>query len=233
MTARRIADLLRDRIVREILPPGSRLIEREISQELGVSRTPVREAIKELAAEGLVDLRPNRGAEVATFDPRRAEDLFEVLAELEALAVRRFVHRMTVASLQELEHLHGELARHFHARELERYFTANTAIHDLLIREAGNAILAETHQRLLTRSRLGRHMAIAGDHARWAESLDEHEHLLIAVRRHDAEAAAAIWRRHLRNSGRTLAAASQAHGDGSVPAVREDGLPAVGPAANG
>lgn len=209
MSARRIADLLRDRIVRDMLPPGARIIERELSEELGVSRTPVREAIKELAAEGLVDLRPNRGAEVASFDPAHAEDLFEVLAELEALAVQRFVRRMTVALLERLERLHAELAQQFHDKELERYFTANTEIHDLLIREAGNAILAETHQRLLTRSRLGRHMAIASDRARWAESLDEHELLMMAIRRHDDVAAAAVWRRHLKNSGRTLAAASR------------------------
>ncbi len=207
MSSGRIADLLRDRIIREALPPGTRLVEREISEELGVSRTPIREAIKELAAEGLVDLRPNRGAEVASFDPRQAGDLFEVLAELEALAVQRFVRRMTVESLGELERMHAELSQNYRNGDLESYFTANTAIHDLLIREAGNTILAETHKRLLNRSRLGRHMAIAGDHARWAESLDEHEHLLIAVRRHDEVAAAAIWRRHLRNSGRALASA--------------------------
>lgn len=209
MSTGRIADLLRDRIIREVLLPGSRLIEREISEELGVSRTPVREAIKELAAEGLVELRPNRGAEVATFDPRQAEDLFEVLAELEALAVQRFVRQMTVDSLSELERLHAELSRNYRDGDLESYFTTNTAIHDLLIRRAGNTILAETHKRLLTRSRLGRHMAIASDQLRWAESLDEHEHLMTAVRRHDEVAAAAVWRRHLKNSGRSLASSMQ------------------------
>ena len=205
-----VVDLLRDRIVREALPPGTRLVEREISEELGVSRTPVREAIKELAAEGLVELRHNRGAEVARFDGAQADSLFEVLSELEALAVRLFVTRMTVEELRKLESLHADLVGRFRDGDLERYFTTNTAIHDLLISGAGNPILAETHHRLLTRSRLGRHMAIAGDQARWAESLDEHEHLLIAVRRHDATAAASIWRRHLRNSGRTLASALDA-----------------------
>lgn len=199
-----VTALLRDRIVRELLPPGSRLIEREISEQLGVSRTPVREAFKELAAEGLVLLRPNRGAEVASFDREIAGSLFDVLAELEALAAKSFVRRMDVQSLRYLEELHLTLAQHFASRDLERYFTANSAIHDLLIREAGNSVLAETHHRLMTRSRMGRHMAIASDQARWAQSFDEHELLMTAVRRYDDMAAAAIWRRHLQNSGRAL-----------------------------
>lgn len=207
-----VTALLRDLIVREALPPGSRLIEREISEQLGVSRTPVREAIKELAAEGLVLLRPNRGAEVASFDTELAGALFDVLAELESLAARSFVRRMDVTSLRELEDLHGMLTRHFASRDLEQYFTANSAIHDLLIREAGNPVLAETHHRLMTRSRLGRHMAIASDQARWAQSFDEHELLMNAVRRYDDMAAAAIWRRHLQNSGRALANARVAGG---------------------
>lgn len=207
-----VTEILRDRIVRGLMPPGSRLIEREISEMLAVSRTPVREAIKELAAEGLVELRPNRGAEVAGFDADQAGALFEVLAELEALAAQLFVRHMSVASLRQLESLQHDLNRYFEAGDLERYFTANTAIHDLIIQGAGNEVLAETHHRLLTRSRLGRHMAIASDHARWAESLDEHEHLLIAARRHDDSAAAAIWRRHLLNSGRALVSAIKAAG---------------------
>ncbi len=147
---------------------------------------------------------PIAGAEVASFDTELAGSLFDVLAELESLAARSFVRRMDVTSLRELEDLHGQLTQHFARRDLEQYFTANSAIHDLLIQEAGNAVLAETHHRLMTRSRLGRHMAIASDHARWAQSFDEHELLMTAVRRYDDMAAAAIWRRHLQNSGRAL-----------------------------
>ncbi|WP_167620223.1 GntR family transcriptional regulator [Paracoccus ravus] len=199
-----IARGLRDRIIRGELVAGQRLVERDIAEWYAISRTPIREAIKILAAEGLVVLRPNRGAEIASFDRETASNLFKVIAELEALAAREFAERMTSSQFNELESRHDLMLRHFQRRELESYFFVNSSIHDLIIRECGNPILCEAHERLMMRARLGRHMALL-DEARWREAVDEHEQLMTALRRHDSAAAAGIWRRHLLNSGRALA----------------------------
>lgn len=202
-----IAKDLRDRIIRGEIGPGQRLVERDLADWYAISRTPIREAVKILAAEGLVVLRPNRGAEVAALDGETAQHLFKVIAELEALAARELSERMTGAILAELEARHAEMRSHFEARALNPYFVANSAIHDLIIAECGNPILIEAHGRLMMRVRQGRHMALL-DESRWIEAVDEHEQLMTALRRHDPPAAAGIWRRHLLNSGNALARSS-------------------------
>lgn len=198
-----VAQDLRDRIIRGEIGPGERLVERDLAEWYAISRTPIREAVKILAAEGLVTLRPNRRAEVAALDAEAALNLFKVIAELEALAARELSERMTAAILAELEERHAEMLTHFATRSLDPYFAVNNAIHDLIIASCGNPILAEAHGRLMMRARQGRHMALLDDR-RWVQAVDEHEQLMIALRHHDPAAAAGIWRRHLLNSGSAL-----------------------------
>lgn len=204
-----IARDLRNQIIRGEIAPGQRLVERDIAEWYAISRTPIREALKILAVEGLLVLRPNRGAEVARFDGQDAIHLFKVIAELEALAAREFGERMTLAQLAELESRQELMRQHFEQRDLDNYFQINSTIHDFIVKECGNPILIEAHERLMTRARLGRYMALMDD-ARWAEALDEHEQLLVALSRHDPVAASGIWRRHLLNSGKALAQAMSA-----------------------
>lgn len=199
-----IARDLRDRIIRGEIVPGQRLIEREIASWYAISRTPAREALKQLASDGLVVLTPNRGAEVARFGGQDALNLFRVLAELESLAARSFAENMTTSLLAELESRHALTARHFERRELDSYFFANSAVHELLVTECGNDILVDTHARLMMRARVGRHRALLSER-RWSDAMDEHEQMMAALRRHDPNAVAGIWRRHLLNSGRALA----------------------------
>ncbi|WP_170122139.1 GntR family transcriptional regulator [Breoghania corrubedonensis] len=199
-----IANDLRERIIQGVIAQGQRLVERDVAKWYAISRTPVREALKILSAEGLVVLRPNRGAEVTTFNAEMALKLFEVIAELEALAARGFAEHVTSGRLREIEERHERMRQHFERGELTDYFAVNNAIHELIIGECGNPILAEAHERLMMRARLGRHMALA-DQSRWEEAMDEHEQMMTVLRRHDCAAVAAIWRRHLLNSGRALA----------------------------
>lgn len=199
-----IARDLRDRIIRGEFRSGQRLVERDIAEWYTISRTPIREALKLLSAEGLVVLRPNRGAEVAGFDAEVAINLFKVIAELESLAAREFTERLTSALLSEMESRHAIMRRHFERQEMDSYFFVNSSIHELIISECGNPILIEAHARLMMRARLGRHMALL-DRDRWGEAMDEHEQMMRALRQYDSVAVAGIWRRHLLKSGEVLA----------------------------
>ncbi|RFC65978.1 GntR family transcriptional regulator [Fulvimarina endophytica] len=217
-----IASDLRARIIRGDLRPGQRLVERDLAEWYAISRTPVREAIHLLNIEGLVVLRPNRGAEVASMTAETARDLFAVIAELESLAAREFATRISSARLREIEARHTRMQGHFERRELEPYFAINTAIHEFIIEECGNPILVDMITSLMVRVRVGRHLALMDD-GRWSEAMDEHEQMIVALRRHDPAAVAAVWRKHLLNSGRAFAE-QIARASPSPSAVRVEAL---------
>ncbi|MGU3496740.1 GntR family transcriptional regulator [Xanthobacteraceae bacterium A53D] len=204
--ARQVADSLRDLIIRGDLPPGSRIVERTLSERLAVSRTPLREALKLLELEGLVELSLNRGARIMSFTPEEATSLFEVIAGLESLAAEIAATRMSADDLAGLEALHAQMVQHYQRLERDPYFELNSAIHDGIIRLSGNPVLIATHAGLMLRARRGRYMAIV-DPQRWEESVGEHEALMAALRRRDAEMAGKVWRKHLVRTGETVAAA--------------------------
>lgn len=198
-----VAEKLRDMIVHGALKAGEKIRVGELSERLGVSPTPFREALKVLAEEGLVELTPNRGARVSLFSSEEAATLFEVIAGLESLAAELTAVRMTDTDLASLQELHDEMRGHYQARRKDQYFDLNSLVHEAILEFARNDILAATHKRLLLRSRRGRYIAIV-DPQRWDEAMREHEELMRALHRHDAAAAAAIWRKHLQRSGEVL-----------------------------
>ncbi|PTW51402.1 GntR family transcriptional regulator [Rhodovulum kholense] len=203
-SAERVADRLRDRIVKGDLPPGSRLVERKLSAELNVSRTPIREALKLLRVDGLVDISLHRGAQVVDYTAEEAEDLFDLIAVIESLAAERLAQRITADVLDRLETLHTRMLAQYEARDASTYFDTNTEIHDTIVVEAGNAVLTDSHRRVAMRARRGRFMAIF-DADRWRQSVGEHETVMAAFRARDPAAAARIWRQHLRHSGESVA----------------------------
>lgn len=207
--AQRVADVLRDRIVKGAYPPGSRLVERTISAELDLSRTPVREALKLLQADGLIGISRNKGAQVLQFGPQEALFLFEVIAALESLAAEQLAQTITPARLAQIEELHARMLSHKRAGDLTSYFDANSEIHDLIVRTCGNPLIQETHARLIARARRGRFLAIMQPD-RLEEALSEHEGLMEALRHRDPEHAARVWRTHLLHTGQTLAAVLRA-----------------------
>ena len=204
--AEHVAASVRDMIIRGTLAAGERVVERRLCLELGVSRTPMREALKLLRQDGLIEISLNRGARVAAYGAREADSLFEVIAALEAMAAERFVRLAPDSAKERLEALHSRMLTLHAARQLDDYFDVNSAIHDLIIEGSGNPTLTESHRRLMVRARRGRYMAIMDD-ARWQHAVREHEALMAALRAGSAEAAGAVWREHLLNTGRSVVTA--------------------------
>jgi len=198
--AEAVAATLRERIIKGELTSGQRIVERKLSAELAVSRTPVREALKLLQADGLVEISRNSGARVARYTAEQVYALFDVIAALESLAAQRCAERITDAELDQLEEMHDMMLTYFKIGNHEDYFEVNSAIHDAVIRFSGNPTIADAHQRLIARARHGRFIAIM-DPARWRQAVQEHELLMEALRARDGDAAAAIWRTHLLHTG--------------------------------
>lgn len=198
-----VADVLRDRIVKGVLPAGARIVERKLSAELEVSRTPIREALKLLHADSLIDISRHKGAQVNEFSAQQALELFDVIASLESLAAERLAERITQDQLDTLENLHGVMLTHYRAGEADAYFDINSEIHDTILRNCGNPILQNMHTKLMARARRGRFMAIM-DPDRLKTAVEEHEQLMAAFREKNAEAARQIWRKHLLSTGHSV-----------------------------
>jgi len=180
------------------LEPGSRIPEKRLCAEFGVSRTPLREALKVLAAEGLVELMPNRGARVVRLTLDMLEDTFAVMGSLEALSGELACQRMSDAELAELQALHYRMMAHYARRERERYFEINRRIHEGIIAAARNDALAEVYQRLSTRVRRARYATrLREDH--WAQAVADHEAMIEALRARDGARLSGVLRAHLRH----------------------------------
>jgi DNA-binding GntR family transcriptional regulator len=194
---------LRDFIVEGALAPGARIAERQLCESLGVSRTPLREALKVLASEGLVELLPNRGARVARLDERDVEDMFQVMGALEALAGTLACAQMTEGELAEIAALHYEMLAQYTRRKLPEYFRLNQAIHAAIIAAARNPILAATYQSLAGRIRRARYLANLSEE-RWRNAVEEHEAILQALQARDGARLARLLEDHLRNKSAVL-----------------------------
>ena len=208
-----VADVLRDRIVKGVLPAGARIVERKLSAELDVSRTPVREALKLLQADSLIDISRHKGAQVKDFSAQQALELFDVIASLESLAAERLAERITEVQLAALEQMHAAMLAHYHADEADAYFDLNSEIHDTILKECGNPILQQMHTKMMARARRGRFMAIM-DPERLKTAVEEHEQLMSAFRSKDAECARQIWRKHLLSTGHSVTEVLRSQGLG-------------------
>lgn len=199
-----VVDRLRDMVVEGEIPAGDRLNESHLAEQLGVSRTPIREAIKLLASEGLLDLAIGRGARVRTPPATEILALFEVISGLERQGAELAALRMQPQDLARLERLHARMAEHFAAGERHGYFRLNQEIHELLVTFARNATLKALHETLIARARPGRYNALLSME-RWREAMEEHEALMEALRRRDADSAGRIMARHVARTGELAA----------------------------
>jgi DNA-binding GntR family transcriptional regulator len=193
-----VLDRLRDVIVEGQIQPGARVPERRLCEMLQVSRTPLREALKVLAAEGLIELLPNRGARVRRLGEDDLRHLFEVMAGLEALAGRLACERISDAGIAEIERIHYEMYTCYIRRELPGYFRLNQMIHERIVEAAANPLLLSTYSSLAGRIRPARYSANTLKRDRWGEAMREHEEILDALRRRDAVGLGEILYRHLR-----------------------------------
>jgi DNA-binding GntR family transcriptional regulator len=190
------AERLRALIVEGVLAPGARLNERELSEQLGVSRTPLREAFRLLAAEGLLLQLPNRGVQVVALSREDVRHAFEVMASLEGLAGELAAARVTDADLDDLKALQGELEKAHKRRDLPGYYRVNRAIHDRLNDIAGNPVLAQTYRTLNARLHALRFRSNLNG-AKWDRAVAEHRSMLAALAARDGAALRDLLVRHL------------------------------------
>ena len=198
LLAAEVVDRLRDMIVQGELAPGVKLNERVLCERLSTSRTPVREAIKYLASEGLVELLPNRGAIVTPITPVTVREMFELLGALEALAGELACINASDADIAEIRALHYQMLAHHARGELAPYFRCNQEIHMRLVESAGNATLANTYRALNGHVRRARYMANLS-RERWDHAVEEHQKILDAFTRRDRVLLPALLRSHLIN----------------------------------
>lgn len=196
---------IRDMIVEGRLSAGEWINEAELCQQLQISRTPLREALKVLAAEGLVELVPRRGAHVSQLSIRELADLFEALSGVEGLAAELAAIRMSAADLETLRQLQNGIERRHVAKDRHAYFRDNQALHEAIVRFSGNQEIVAIHARLIARVRRARYQALLSD-SRWAESVEEHALILAALESRDARRAGDLIRRHVARTGEVVRA---------------------------
>jgi DNA-binding GntR family transcriptional regulator len=204
---------LRDHIVEGNIPDGSRVPERQLCEMLQISRTPLREALKVLASEGLVELLPNRGARVRQLSERDLGELFDVMGGLEGLAGRLACENITDEEIAEIERLHYEMYGFYLHRDMHNYFLVNQLIHQKIVEASRNATLTSTYANFAGRIRRVRYSAnFARKRERWGEAMREHETILDALRRRAGSELSDILFAHLRNK-RTAAVEHLKAGD--------------------
>jgi DNA-binding GntR family transcriptional regulator len=191
-----VAELLRQRIFRRELEPGGWIDEVKLAQEYGISRTPLREALKVLAAEGLVTMKVRRGAYVTEVSERDLAEVYHLLSLLESDAAGVVAEKATDEELRELQALHKELEGA--VRNRERFFTLNEQFHMRLLEIAGNRWRNQMVADLRKVMKLNRHNSLlkAG---RIQESLAEHRQVMKALEKRDAPAAMQRMQDHFRN----------------------------------
>lgn len=191
-----VLNQLRDMIIEGALAPGSRINEGQVGAALGVSRTPLREAIKTLASEGLVEIAPAKGAVVRRFTENDIREILEVLKALEQTAARHLCQRGSEADIAEIRALHEAMMQNYDARNRLAYFKLNQSIHSAIARASGNAVLAQTHEQL--QARIKRIRFIGNETAdRWAGAVSEHEEMMDALAARNGERLAEVLGRHL------------------------------------
>jgi DNA-binding GntR family transcriptional regulator len=195
-----ILSRLRDHIVEGNIPDGGRVPERQLCEMLGISRTPLREALKVLAAEGLVELLPNRGARVRALSEQDISELFDMMGGLEGLAGRLACENITDEEIADIERLHYEMYGFYLRRDMHGYFHINQLIHAKIVEASRNATLKSAYANFAGRVRRVRYSAnFARKRERWGEAMREHEMILEALRRRAGNELSDILFRHLRN----------------------------------
>lgn len=204
----RLSESLREAIEEEVatgkLLPGTHLDEIELAKRFGVSRTPIREALSLLAGEGLVEIRPRRGAVVAQVTPQRLVEMFEVMAELEAMCARLAARRITDAELAALEAAHERCREAAAGRDSDAYFYANEHFHQAIYHAGHNAFLAEQAVALQRKVRPYRRLQLRVRN-RVNRSFEEHQEILDALKAGDAEKAVTAIRSHVVVQGERFA----------------------------
>ncbi|MEM8551803.1 MAG: GntR family transcriptional regulator [Pseudomonadota bacterium] len=191
-----IADVVRDRIVEGQFEPGDFLDEAELASELKVSRTPIREALKVLSHEGLVENQPNRGTFVAHLSLQTATDLLELLAEVEGFGGELAATRADASTLVDLSERHARMISAYQRKDKPAYFKLNAGIHEAIAQASANRELHHTFVRLTDRLRRLRFLSNSTE-ALWQASIAEHEAIQAHLEQRDGKAVRALLRDHV------------------------------------
>jgi DNA-binding GntR family transcriptional regulator len=200
----KVASQLREMIIRGDIESGAPIREVDLSRTLKISRTPLREALKILASEGLVNIRPNQGAKASPLDLREIKELFETVAGIERNAAELAAQRRTPMELRQLEQLQDSMEQKLRSGDLDAYFAINQRVHRLIVSMAHNSTLQSLHDWIFVRVRRARYLAL-GAHERWKDSIEEHRNILDALRRRQPFEAGVLVERHGRETGRVIA----------------------------
>ena len=203
-----LADKLRRAIIHGEFEPGVKISEKALCEKFGVSRTPVRDALKILSTEGLVQLTQNRGAAVTPLTLRDIQEAFPVMGALEALAGELAAKNATDAQIDRMRTLQGRMGSMFKKGDRKGYFRINEEIHQLILDASGNAVLERQMRAVSSQVRRARYQAnLSVD--RWAAAVDEHEDILEAFASRDATRLGRLLRTHLGNKLSALEKAFQ------------------------
>jgi DNA-binding GntR family transcriptional regulator len=202
-----VSEALRDMIVGGELPPGSKINENVLCERLGVSRTPLREALKVLAAEGLIQLVPRHGARVAQITAVEIDELFPIMAALEALAGKLACARLRPADIAAFRRLHEDLFAQYEASNEAEYLKLNREIHRHLFTVAGNTALTALYEQLLVRIHAVRFVA-RKTREQWHRAVEEHRGLLAAIEAKDGARLARLLEAHLLGTAVDIARAT-------------------------
>lgn len=209
-----LVERLRDLLTEGEIPPGEKINEKSLTEAFGVSRTPLREALKVLASEGIVTLTPNRGARVARLSEEDLDDVFPVLMSLEGLAGRLACEKMPDDAIGKVETLQARMEKEFGKRDRSAYFHTNQEIHDAILEGSQNEVLIATHRSLAGRIRRARYLANMSPE-RWRKAVDEHSAILDALKIRDGTLLSDLLIAHLSNKLESVRASIR---DGSVTA---------------
>ena len=193
-----LVDRLRKLIIEGVLEPGSKVNEQSLCERFGVSRTPLREALRALAMEGLVILTPRRGATIAEFTVEDLEQAFPIVGALEALAGELACEKISDADIARARRLQSELEESHRQGDRARYAKANAETHRLILDAAGNPTLARMVQSLDGRVRRARYLVNMSD-ARWAAAVAEHKQILAALEARDGKRLGQELKQHIGN----------------------------------
>lgn len=203
-----ISSQLRMLIDQGELKPGTHLNEVELCAQLGVSRTPFREALRSLASEGLIELQPNRGAMVSVITRKLLAEILPIMAALEGLAGRLASQMMTNSEVAAVQDVHTRMIMHYHTDDVTSYFKDNEIIHEMITQGSKNQTLIHSINTLSAQVRLARFSAQMTP-KRWAQAVDEHEAIINALKARDGDGIEDKLRQHVRTKGDTIIEAMQ------------------------
>jgi len=191
-----VVEHLQNLIIEGVLAPGMKLNEREVCERLGISRTPLREAMKVLASEGLIDIEPNRGAFVSRMTDTEIWETFEMMSGLEALSGELAAERISPAEIEEIKALHEAMLVCRTQNDLPGYYSRNQTIHNRINEAARNSVLRQIYLSVNRRLQALRFKSNFRE-AKWDRAIHEHDEMIKALEARDGKRLAAILRQHL------------------------------------